>query len=53
MTIAALALALCINANNIALATPAQQVAACAAQPSQIKAAYQRQAEFIIARAGP
>jgi hypothetical protein len=48
MTVIQLALMLCILDNNIALATPTAQQAACAAQPEQFKAAYLRQAKFIL-----
>jgi len=45
----ALAMSLCVLATNIALATPAQQVAACNAQPPQIQAIYLQQARFVLA----
>ena len=49
MTVEAIALSLCILATNIALATPAQQVAACKSQPAQIQAIYLQQARFVLA----
>jgi hypothetical protein len=48
MTIMQLALMLCILDNNLALAKPADQQLACAAQPAQMQAAYMRQAKFIL-----
>lgn len=50
MTIEALALSLFIFANNITLATPAQQVAAWHAQSQWMQAAYLREARYVIAR---
>jgi hypothetical protein len=48
MTVTQLALMLCVLANNIGLATPTAQQAVCAAQPEQFRAAYLRQAKFIL-----
>ena len=46
--IEALAMALYVYAANIALATPAQQLAAWNAQPAQMQSAYRREAQFIV-----
>lgn len=52
-TIQMLAFLLCVSATNIALATEAQQSAACKSQPAQMQEAYIRQAKFILGRLNP
>lgn len=50
MTAEAVAISLFILANNITLATPAQQIAAWNAQPAQMQAAYRREAQYVLVK---
>jgi hypothetical protein len=45
-----LAMSLFFLASNITLASPAERIAAWNAQPSQMQAAYRREAQFVLDR---